>query len=107
METTTIIGITAAILTTIANLPQVYKIIKERSTKGVSATMYFILLAGVAGWVIYGVLREDWPMIIANSISTLLCIIILTLHFTSQKNVDKVHEKVLPEDVKKEANQEK
>jgi MtN3 and saliva related transmembrane protein len=107
METATIIGLIAAVLTTIANIPQAYKIIRQRSTEGVSAATYFILLSGVAIWTVYGILRDDWPVIIANGISTLVCIIILSLYFASQKNVDKVHEAVLPEKVQREAIQEK
>ncbi len=44
------IGFIAAILTTAAFLPQVYKIWKLKSAKDVSMTMYLVMLSGVCLW---------------------------------------------------------
>lgn len=97
-----IIGIVAAVFTTLANIPQTYKIIKEKNTEGVSTYTYTILLIGNMLWVTYGILKTDWPIIIANGITVITCLIILSLNFTSQKVIEAIHEKVLPEEVKKE-----
>ena len=48
------IGIIAAILTTSAFIPQVYKIYKEKKAQGVSLTMYLIMFVGVLLWLVYG-----------------------------------------------------
>ena len=102
MNYISVIGISAAVLTTLANIPQTYKIIKEKNTEGVSAYTYTLLLFGTSLWTIYGILNGDWPIIIANSISVLTCLIILFLNFTSNKAIEKIHEAILPEEIKKE-----
>jgi len=76
-----IIGIIAASLTTSGFIPQVYKIYKEKNAKGVSLTMYLILIIGVLLWLVYGILIGSLSIIIANSVTALLqlCVIIFKL----------------------------
>lgn len=76
-----IIGIIAAIFTTSGFIPQVYKIYKEKNAKGVSLTMYLILIIGVLLWLVYGILIGSLSIIIANSVTALLqlCVIIFKL----------------------------
>ena len=102
MDTTQIIGLLAAFLTTAANIPQTYIIIRERSTKHVSKATYAMLLSGTALWVAYGILESDWPIIIANGISSLTSILILWLSVTSKKVMNDIHHKVIPEKVQQE-----
>ncbi|MGZ8556953.1 MAG: SemiSWEET family sugar transporter [Chitinophagaceae bacterium] len=82
-DQTQVIGIIAGICTAISLLPQLIKIIKEKKAEDISYFMLFILLAGLAGWVWYGVLKEDYPIIITNSFSFLTntAIIFLTIKF--------------------------
>ncbi|WP_343624575.1 SemiSWEET transporter [Flavobacterium lindanitolerans] len=91
METITIIGTLAAIFTTIANIPQAYKIIKDKTSKGVSAGTYLVLLIGTSLWTAYGILKSDLPLIITNSISSLLSIVILILHQIPDRKIKKVN----------------
>ena len=79
MNTTEILGLAAAALTTIANIPQAVKVIKTTATKSISAVTYAMLFFGMALWVVYGIMRKDIPIMIANSIAALLCGIILTI----------------------------
>ncbi|MGK4568809.1 SemiSWEET family sugar transporter [Flavobacterium sp. 3HN19-14] len=106
MDYIKIIGLAAAVFTTIANVPQTYKIIKDKTTKGVSPTTYFILLIGLGLWIAYGIIREDFPVILANGISALIAITILILYYNSDKVIEDIHEKVLPEKIKEEAKAE-
>jgi MtN3 and saliva related transmembrane protein len=69
---TVYIGIAAGILTAISMLPQLIKIIREKRTENMSFFMLFILLTGVAGWVYYGILKKDYPIIVTNSFSFLV-----------------------------------
>lgn len=80
---TQVIGIIAGICTGISLLPQLFKIIKEKKADDISYFMLFILLAGLAGWTWYGILKEDYPIIITNSFSFLVnvAIIFLTTKF--------------------------
>lgn len=84
MDYIQILGLAAAILTTGANLPQAYKVIKTKSTKSLSASSFLMLFLGSMTWVIYGFLREDFPVILANAISGCLHSIILYIKFTSK-----------------------
>ena len=71
------IGIIAGILTAISMLPQLIKIIREKKTEDISFVMLFILLAGILGWVYYGILKADYPIIVTNSFSFLINVMVI------------------------------
>lgn len=73
------IGFVAAILTTIAFVPQVVKTYKTRHTKDISLFMYVIFSAGVLLWTIYGIILGLIPVILANSVTLLLSIFVLIM----------------------------
>lgn len=70
-------GTIAAILTTASFLPQAIKTIKTKDTQGISTGMYSMFVVGVFLWIIYGIQKEDMPIIIANIITFILASIIL------------------------------
>ena len=72
-----LIGLLAAILTTIAFIPQVFKVIKTRSSEGLSLTTYLIFITGVSLWLIYGICKMSFSMILGNGITVLLSSIII------------------------------
>lgn len=53
-------------------LPQLIKVIKEKKAEDISILMLVVLMAGIAMWIVYGVFRDDWPIIITNSFSLLI-----------------------------------
>ena len=71
------IGIVAAILTTSAFIPQVYKIYKEKKAQGVSLSMYLIMFVGVLLWLVYGVLICSIAIILANSFTAVLQLFVI------------------------------
>ena len=71
------VGIVAGILTGVSLLPQLIKIIKEKKASSISFGMLAVLLAGLCGWIVYGVLKKDYPIIVTNSFSLLTNIIIV------------------------------
>ena len=71
------IGIIAAILTTSAFIPQVYKIYKEKKAQGVSLLMYLIMFVGVLLWLVYGVLIGSIAIIVANSVTAVLQLFVI------------------------------
>lgn len=79
MNFTDWIGSIAAFLTTTAFLPQAVHSWKTRDLSGISLPMYSLFSLGVACWFIYGVLILSWPIIVANGITLLLAIIVLSL----------------------------
>ncbi|GAA4275372.1 SemiSWEET transporter [Aquimarina mytili] len=66
-----ILGLVAAILTTAAFLPQVYKTWKTKSTDSLSLTMLLIFVSGVLCWLVYGFLIDSFPIILANFITAI------------------------------------
>jgi len=79
MTTTEWIGSTAATLTTTAFIPQAWKVWRTRHTADISLGMYALFTLGVAMWLIYGILLESWPIIIANCITLLLAGLVLVM----------------------------
>jgi len=71
------IGFFAAFCTTIAFLPQAIKVYKTKSTKDISLYMFIIFTLGVLSWLIYGIILNDFPLILANSITFILSLFIL------------------------------
>jgi len=65
----TLIGFVAAACTTLANLPQVIKAWRTRSTGDLSLKMLLMLVAGLSLWIGYGLMRGDLIIIFANIFS--------------------------------------
>jgi len=85
MDYIQILGLFAAVATTGANFPQAYKVIKTKSTKSLSAVSFSMLFIGSILWVIYGIYRDDIPVILANSIAGSLHGIILFIKVSNLK----------------------
>ena len=64
-----LIGFLAAVLTTASFVPQAWHTFKTRDVRGISLGMYSVFTAGVACWLIYGLLLGAWPIVIANCIT--------------------------------------
>jgi len=71
------IGLIAALLTTISFLPQIIKTLKTKKTDDISLFMYILLSTGVFLWVVYGLITNDLPVILANAITFLFTLIML------------------------------
>lgn len=72
-----ILGLTAAFCTTSSFLPQAIKVLKTRNTESLSLLMYVVFTAGVALWLLYGILRDDFAIVIANLVTIVLALTIL------------------------------
>ncbi|QWE13791.1 SemiSWEET transporter [Polynucleobacter sp. AP-Sving-400A-A2] len=79
-----IIGYCAAFLTTIAFLPQAIQSWRTRDLSGISVGMYSLFIAGVGLWLVYGLIIEKWPLILANALTFALALSILVLKLRSK-----------------------
>lgn len=79
MNPTDLIGYAAAALTTIAFVPQVLHTWRVRSGRGISLGMYATFTSGVALWLVYGMLLDAGPIIVANLITLTLALSILAM----------------------------
>jgi MtN3 and saliva related transmembrane protein len=86
MSGTEILGYTAGAITTLTFLPQVVKTWKEKSAKNVSLLMFLIAFVNEVMWIVYGVLRNDWVIILTNVIMIIFCSIMILLKL-KYKNV--------------------
>ena len=75
------IGSIAAILTTFAFLPQVFRVVKTKDTESIALGMYVMQVIGIALWLAHGIRIGDLPLVLANSVSFLLSGIILFYKF--------------------------
>jgi len=74
-----VIGFSAAMLTTLAFVPQVLKVWQTRSTADISLGMYSLFTLGVALWLVYGILIFAWPIILANIVTLILAGAVLVM----------------------------
>ena len=71
------IGSIAGILTTLAFVPQVIKVVKTRDTSSLSLGMYSMQVLGVFLWLIHGIVIQDMALLVANAITFMLSLVIL------------------------------
>ena len=83
MQFADIIGFLAAVLTTASFVPQAWHTFRTRDVSGISLGMYSAFTAGVALWLVYGLLLRAWPIVIANCITLSLAssILVMKLRF--------------------------
>ena len=75
-------GYFAAILTTLAFLPQLIKTLKTKKAEDVSLITLIMFLTGVLSWIIYGYKISSTPILIANIITFILNLLILIFKIT-------------------------
>ena len=75
----TFIGLLAATLTTGAFLPQMLKTWRTKSAQDVSLGMLITFIMGVFLWLVYGLMRQDIAIILANAVTLFLNLMILWL----------------------------
>ncbi len=74
-----LIGLVAAVLATLAFLPQVVQTLRSGSTAGLSLPMLVVMTVGVALWLVYGLGLGQLPVILANGATLLLVTLLLGL----------------------------
>jgi MtN3 and saliva related transmembrane protein len=73
------IGSVAGMSTTGAFLPQVIRSWRTRSTEDISLGMFLLTAFGLFLWLVYGLARDDWPLIVTDVVSLILAVTILGL----------------------------
>src|SRR5215217_8571864 len=74
-----IIGIAATVLTRYSSIPQIIKGFKTKKMEDVSFWLIFHLTVGLALWVVYGILIDDFVIIWANTVGVVSNIILIGL----------------------------
>jgi MtN3 and saliva related transmembrane protein len=81
----TILGFAAAFGTTAAWLPQVKQTWQTRSAEDFSWSYLALFSTGVALWMIYGILRKDPAVVVANAVTLLLVIVMSVVKMREQR----------------------
>jgi MtN3 and saliva related transmembrane protein len=71
------IGYLAGSCTSLAFIPQVYKVYKTKEAKGLSLTTLIIFFIGQLAWIIHGYLTNDIPILIFAKITAVLYIYLI------------------------------
>ncbi len=83
------LGLVATCFTASSFVPQVWRTWKTRDVSGISLMTYVIINIGLILWLIYGVLRGDLPLTVANSIMVVLTGAILVMKIKFDKPAPK------------------
>ena len=80
------VGLAAGILTAASLMPPLIKLIKDKKPNNVPLGMLIVLLCGVCLWVVYGIMKMDWPIIITNALSLLQNVTMMVLTYIYKNN---------------------
>ena len=80
-----LIGSLAALLTTFGFLPQIIKMIRTKSVKGISIITFLQFSLGVFLWAIYGIHLGDNIVVISNISTLLILLVAITFYFHYKK----------------------
>ena len=83
MNALDLLGLVATCFTTSSFVPQVWRTWKTRDVSGISLPTYVIITSGLALWLVYGWLRGDMPLMVANAVMVVLtgAITVMKLRF--------------------------
>jgi MtN3 and saliva related transmembrane protein len=79
METWTVLGLLAGMLTTVGFIPQILKGYRTKHMNDVSLTMPVLLSLGMVLWFFYGAVLGDIPIMLWNLIALALNIAVIYL----------------------------
>jgi len=68
MELISSLATVLGIVTGLANVPQILKILKNKSAKDISIIANLLFIISSAVWLLYGIQLNNFPLIIANII---------------------------------------
>jgi MtN3 and saliva related transmembrane protein len=71
------LGVAAAawgVLMAISPALQIRKMLHHRSSREVSVAYFWVLLAGFALWIAYGIAIENWYLIVPNAVAFTVCV---------------------------------
>ncbi len=80
------IGIAAGVCTAVSLIPQIVKILKEKKSEDISFAYLSVLLVGLALWIVYGILRDDVPVIATNVVSVIINLVTVFVGLKYRKN---------------------
>lgn len=71
--------ILVGILTALAEIPQIIKLFKRKSSDDISLTAWFIIYFGQCSWLRYGIDNSSVSLIVCNGVNIIFSITIMIL----------------------------
>jgi MtN3 and saliva related transmembrane protein len=96
MDWVTLVGTIGAIASVASFTPQAWRIIRERSTKGLSAGMYGLTVLAFACWATFGLLKGEWQLVVPNAICLVFAAFILMMIMLTPQKTEAVAETLDP-----------
>lgn len=96
MEFVTAIGYLASLCSIVSFTPQAWKIIKSRDVHSISAAMYVVTVTGFVLWTAFGLFKNEWPIIITNSVCAVLSGFILVMKLLPRPKRERVADRLDP-----------
>ncbi len=97
-----ITGISASVFTGVSLLPQLIKIFREKKAGNVSGLMLLVMFVGLVLWILYGIQKNDYIIVVSNAFALCVNIVtsVLTLKYKDMgkwpRIVISTHERSLP-----------
>ena len=85
MESIDIVGHIGSAISSITFMPQVYQAWKTKRVEDLNLAMLVIVFVSTIVWLIYGVGKGLWPVIICNGIICLLSLLLIYFKFRFTK----------------------
>ena len=79
------IGFLAGLLTTASFLPQVIKTYQTKRAEDFNLAFMLLFTLGLIFWLVYGIIIQEWPIILANSVTLVLNFILLGMKLKYKK----------------------
>ncbi len=70
-------GVMAGVFSALSLIHPLIKLLKQKQADNISQPMLVILFLGLSCWIYYGILHKDWIIIISNSFSVFMNLLIL------------------------------
>lgn len=80
-----ILGLVAGGITSVAMLPQLIKVLKNKDVEDLSLLMILFLIIGLSLWVWYGFIKDELPIILSNAFAVLVIVFLLISYFMYRK----------------------
>ncbi len=75
----TVLGFTAGAVTSMGFIPQLIRGYRTKKLHDISYGMPMVLMSGMTLWLLYGILRNDIAIIVANSFGVFCNILLLLM----------------------------
>lgn len=72
-------GVAGGLCSMASFVPQIFKIVREKSAAGISLRTFAVAIAGFICWTAYGALSGSWPVTLSNAVCLVLVVVIFCL----------------------------